>query len=55
MSMNPKITGSNFLIDNIEALDKGGEKLLGQKSVKKDYPEMPPILKSSSAIRKGKI
>lgn len=41
--------------DNIEALDKGGEKLLGQKSVKKDYPEMPPILKSSSAIRKDKI
>jgi hypothetical protein len=38
--------------DNIEALDKGGEKLLSQKSVKKDYPEMPPILKSSSAIRK---
>ena len=38
--------------DNIEALDKGGEKLLGQNSVKKDYPEMPPLLKSSSAIRK---
>jgi hypothetical protein len=41
--------------DNIEALDKAGDKLSREKSVQKDYPGMPPLLKSSKSIRKIKF
>ena len=41
--------------DNIEAIDKAKDKLSREKSVRKDYPEMPPLLKSSKVIRKIKF
>jgi hypothetical protein len=38
--------------DYIEARDKAEDKLSREKNVQKDYPEMPPLLKSSMYIRK---
>jgi hypothetical protein len=38
--------------DYIEARDKAEDKLSREKNVQKDYPGMPPLLKSSMYIRK---
>ena len=42
-------------VKDIEARDKAEDKLSREKNVKKDYPEMPPLLKSSKSIRKIKF